>query len=355
MNVMNENDKPAGRGRSVRYRGRAFTLIELLTVIAIIGLLIGILLPSLQAARVQAKNVRTRGQLKAIGDALEMFRNENEGERELVKTGGYPPSQEADDPTEAASGEADERWLYGAHWLVRYLMGKDLRGFVPRRYVPRALQDPDNDDTEQLDWYLPDADGELLDRVGPYLPPESRFLVRTKDLPGAPAEEDAPPDMNQPVFVDSFGYPILYYAANAAQARRPNANMVVFNSHPDGDGHMNGMYGIYSFADNGLFTGACTAAGVCPSSYRGWDLGAGWEHKIKNFGATDPPDPQVIETEPDTFQYYILNKDAFRATAGQSDAELQNATVTPYRKDTYLLITAGRDGLYGTSDDVTNF
>jgi hypothetical protein len=31
------------------------------------------------------------------------------------------------------------------------------------------------------------------------------------------------------------------------------------------------------------------------------------------------------------------------------------ATKWPYRPDSYILISAGADGLYGTQDDVTNF
>ncbi|MBU0641310.1 MAG: hypothetical protein KKB50_20825 [Planctomycetes bacterium] len=30
-------------------------------------------------------------------------------------------------------------------------------------------------------------------------------------------------------------------------------------------------------------------------------------------------------------------------------------TAVPYRKDSFILLSAGRDGAYGTEDDVTNF
>lgn len=317
----------------------AFTLVELLTVIAIISLLIGILVPSLSKARDQAKNTKTRAALKAIGDGLEMFRNENESESK-----GYPSSAIADDPTEQG-----EQVIFGAQWLVRSLMGKDMRGYVARRNVPRRLIEANTDPNYlQRGWYddQPGANNQNLaplPRSGPYLEPDGVRVAAPKDLPGAPPSPPSGPGINtdektmeQLVFVDAFEYPVLYYAANARRANDPSAPIA---SVENADRNA-----IYTFRDNAIFTGLCrgTLCTIPP-----WDYGGGTEHWLKDFGTNDVPDRNNIDDNTKTFPYIIMNKNVFDSSGGR--------TVVPFRKESFLLITAGRDGLFGTKDDVTNF
>ena len=67
----------------------AFTLIELLTVIAIIGILAAILIPTVGAVRKSARQTQSLSNLKQLGSAMLLYVNDNKGSFPAL---GRPPT-----------------------------------------------------------------------------------------------------------------------------------------------------------------------------------------------------------------------------------------------------------------------
>lgn len=70
---------------------RAFTLIEMLIVVAIVGVLAALLLPSLQRARTLARMRQCQSRLHNLGAALELYHDQHRGYPRARQRDGYGP------------------------------------------------------------------------------------------------------------------------------------------------------------------------------------------------------------------------------------------------------------------------
>ncbi|MFC1780693.1 hypothetical protein ACFLZ8_00325 [Planctomycetota bacterium] len=264
----------------------AFTIVELLTVMSVIVILIGLLVPSLNKVRQYAYQVKQQAQFHSIDAAVELFNSEFDG---------YPDSGPTD---------MDGVSYCGSMKLAEAMVGQDLLGFHP----DSIFRADGWDNSRQL---YADEDNLNVDtsaRKGPYLPLENANAYRIGDL----YNDTGTFETDHFVLCDVYrnvtnkatgrkvGMPILYYKADTTK-----------NLHdpetPDSD--------IYDYRDNLEL------------------LALGWPGE-----------------ESSTHQL---------AEAGRFYLNTQNTQITsmarPFREDTYILISAGWDGEYGTPDDICNF
>lgn len=302
----------------MRSRTRAFTLVELLTVVAIIALLIGILVPSLAAARRSAKVSSTKASIHVLDMGIEAFKVDT------AMDGVYPPSSctgfGPDRPNDPRKPPGTLIEVPGAALLTWAMIGADMLG-PPVHHFNGAWPGRTGGGTVCADnaMYAVFDGRPCAERRQAFV--DSSKMRITKIVPGTEGPNQqyevplgARPRLNWASFLDPFDQPILYYCAN------PGRMYVASNC----GGNYTTSNGVYELHDNAAFTG--TGSG-------GMDLGNGPLHPLGVLGAVQ---------NARTFAGFIADRKI-------------TATPTAQRPDSFLLISAGPDHLYGTADDVTNF
>ncbi|NLE59370.1 MAG: hypothetical protein GX616_13495 [Planctomycetes bacterium] len=299
-------------------RRMGFSLVELLAVVGIIALLIAILVPSLNAVRTKAKSAATLNTIRVLETAVETFK------ADMVVGGAYPESAALPTASPHVPGATIEP--SGASLLLWALIGADGLG------TP-GFRDLDGDNNWRNDTTCNAAKPGLYDitnnqpdrtRAGPFVSPESVKMAQLKRPPN-PATPPTPgqyfierystPPISTTCFLDAFDRPILYYRAN------PAGNAV---------GGIKAGNAIYDLYDNHIFTGLDGGPGM--------NLGAGLVHDISRLG-TFPS----LGAEP--------TKPSFAHTIWDPKATAVNR---PQRPDSYILLSPGPEGKWGTADDIGN-
>lgn len=308
-----------------RTEKRGFTIVELLTVMGVIAVLIGLLIPALNLVKDFSKEIQQKAQFHSIDVGLEIFK---------TQFGNYPESNDNSDPAVPFPAYLDNTAYCGANKLAEAMVGWDVLGFHPKSgFTADGYNDIDGDTTPELIYNTTNGiqsstGNPALDEIDA----EENIRNRKKfiDLENANAFQMqdiyttyAPFNAANFVLCDEYsqtrqtgkktGMPILYYRARTR---------FQFQDYTDTNTVMND---IYYHVDNQFLI----------------DLGF-------------PDDNTAVHTLANyvEFESMILNTQVQQATVSVANP---NGIKRPYRADSYILISAGKDGEYGTADDITNF
>jgi prepilin-type N-terminal cleavage/methylation domain-containing protein len=289
------------------YCGYGFTIVEMLTTVAIIAILIGLLIPALNMVKEAALNVKQKAQFNAIEIALTAFNAERDD---------YPPSDEA--------GSAGDLYC-GAQKLAEAIVGQDGFGVHPdTEWRSDGQMDTDGDGIVDTPlYYKPDGtgistllqaeiDANIQSRKGPFLDLEMANAVKLGDLYSSPPNDNfVLADMYELVrhgrTQKRTGMPILYYRADTTKVKHDPTDYIPVTDN------------IYNSFDS--FN--CIVQYAPPfNSLLSHPLSDNTSHNI--------------------FYERTWNKNF-------------TAPPRPYNFDSFILHSAGLDGLYGTADDVFNF
>jgi prepilin-type N-terminal cleavage/methylation domain-containing protein len=281
------------------------TLVELLTVLAIISLLVGLLIPAVTAVKNSAMEAKQKGQLFAIDVALTAFKGDYDA------YGGYPPSDWLMPPTNYC----------GAQKLCEALLGWDLLGFHPKSEFTA-------DGRTSAGVFVYDTTIPLLmgERKGPYL----ELGTQTAFKLGSLFARTAPLAPDTYVLCDVFGKTKVTLPGGKAV----NAGAPILYYKADTSGTM--ISTVYRINDNDGIVALKEAA----------------DGKLHPLGGGAPPPPFASRNQ---YFYGIDGPTGALVIPGYITDPKITAKLWPYRPGSYILISAGADGIYGTPDDIRNF
>jgi type II secretory pathway pseudopilin PulG len=288
-----------------KHKKSGFTIIELLTVLSIIIILIAMLVPSLNAVRRFAKVVTQKGQFHDISNGLEMFR--------IDFGDAYPDSSRND------LKDANDPYC-GAMKLCEAMVGQDGLGFHPDSVFDDEGQDADGNDlyfnrNPIHSTPTPAEVANLQTRKVKYMEGAEVQVGYMGELYPDPAPFDANCAVLCDVFKrtdlrnkkgDKLGMPILYYRADSTKYTNDANDGVTKNTN------------IYNFNDNDQLVEIDVQFMV-----------SGSKHPL-----------------------YIGSPKMFYKNIRDVSITTMNK---PHNQNSFILLSAGWDGLYGTRDDIYNF
>jgi type II secretory pathway pseudopilin PulG len=312
--VCDKENKMKSKGQIVKmaYAKTGFTIIELLTIISIIVIIIGVLLPALNMIRWYAKYTTQKNLFRNIDTGLQAYE---------IDFGEYPDSSATD-----ATGAQ----YCGAMKLAEAMAGQDGLGFNPdskftaddgsgnTELYPPSQGDlgswPDwyKDNIRNRKEYLEAKDVQICSLDNLYASASGFTFTNEVALLCDVYKRNEIRDSSK--YRTKLGMPILYYKADTSKL----AHDV---NHPDNAGN------IYNYKDNQQFL----KLGVP------WDLTA--MHPLYKKTASS-----------------LEGQEFYKKTLDESALPIQR----PHNKNSYILISAGGDGIYGTggslkTKDVFNF
>ncbi len=291
---------------------RAFTIVELLTVMSIIVILIGLLVPALNKVKIYAMGVKQRAQFHSIEAALELFSNEFDG---------YPDSS-ALDPL----GNP----YCGAMKLCEAMMGWDLLGFHRDSGFIREGARPGVTPLTQL--YYPDN---LSSRRGPFLPLESANAYRLDDLYPTTAPNLTNFRMTAGWVAAGKEYPYVLCDVYAREMSKVKAGMPV----------------LYYRANTSNSLHYRDTANVAHPPVSATDPAGNIYNSFDNQQLLDLRKPWVTGTGPESLHTLATVEKFYENTK----SHLIDIPWRPYMSDRFILISAGYDNEYGTADDICNY